>query len=253
MEYQNGKLQLPNVTLLAMTSVLVPETVKAMAYSMRGIDFGDAVIVTHEKPRHLPEGIRYAHIEKLDNIDRFNYESVYHMGDYVETDFVMLVHYDGYVVHPEMWRDEFLEYDYIGSPWPLPQPGDTTTYRDIHGNLCRVGNSVGIRSKRLMDFPRKANIPWTPEKGYYNEDGFICCRIRHLLEAEGMRIAPLEVAKYFAHENMIPEVEGITPFAFHKWYGTNAQYPDFRKKHPVRRQLGRLKGYVVNELLGKGN
>ena len=48
-----------------------------------------------------------------------------------------------------------------------------------------------------------------------------------VVEAAGMRIAPLEVAKYFAHETMIPEIEGITPFAFHKWAGTNADYPRF--------------------------
>ena len=29
-----------------------------------------------------------------------------------------------------------------------------------------------------------------------------------------MQIAPLEVAKYFGHENMIPETEGITPLFF---------------------------------------
>ena len=158
----------------------------------------------------------------------------------------MLVHYDGFIVHPELWRDEFLAYDYIGAPWPLPKEGDDTTYRDIHGNICRVGNSVGIRSKRLLDYPKKAGVPWTPEKGWYNEDGFICCRIRHLLEAEGMRIAPLEVAKYFGHENMIPEIEGITPFSFHKWEGTNAGYPDFRRKHPVVDALRRLHGKLVN-------
>jgi hypothetical protein len=51
-----------------------------------------------------------------------------------------------------------------------------------------------------------------------------------LLEKEGMRIAPLEVAKYYSHEKMIPEVAGITPFAFHKWEGTNAIYPNFIKE-----------------------
>ncbi|MDD3369704.1 MAG: DUF5672 family protein [Lachnospiraceae bacterium] len=249
-EYKNGKLQLPNVTLMAMSSVLVPETIKAMEYSMRGIDFGAAVLITDERPKHLPETITYKHIDKLDNIDRFNYETVYHMGDYIDTEFGLLVHYDGFVVHPEMWRDEFLDYDYIGSPWPLPNPGDTTTYRDINGNLCRVGNSVSIRSKRLMDFPRKANIPWTPEKGWFNEDGFICCRIRHLIEADGMKIAPLEVAKYFGHENMIPEVQGITPFLFHKWAGTNASYPDFRKKHPVMDRIRRLHGTLHHAIHG---
>ena len=49
MEKINGRLQLPNVTLCAMTSVLVDETIKAMEYSMREIDFGAAVIITHKK------------------------------------------------------------------------------------------------------------------------------------------------------------------------------------------------------------
>lgn len=251
MEYVNGRLQLKNVTLLAMTSVLVKETLKAMEYSMKSIDFGDAVIVTHQEPKWMPKGVRYAHIDELDNIDRFNYETVYNMGDYVNTEFALLVHYDGYVVNPESWKDEFLDYDYIGSPWPLPKEGDDTTFRDINGNICRVGNSVSIRSKRLMDFPRKANIPWTSEKGWFNEDGFICCRNRHLFEADGMRFAPLELAVYFGHENMIPEIEGkgIKPFVFHKWAGTNAKYPDFRPKRPIRKFLGRCKGFVVNNIL----
>lgn len=128
MEYKNGKLQLPNVTLLAVTSVKVPETIRAMRYSMRGIDFGDCVLVTHKRPLFLPRKIRYEKTQKLDNIDCFNYQMLYEMGKYVRTDFVMLVHYDGFVVHPEMWRDEFLDYDYIGAPWPVPD--DDFTYRD---------------------------------------------------------------------------------------------------------------------------
>lgn len=233
MKTKTEKLQLPQVTLVAMTSVNVKATIQAMEYSMRGIDFGDAVLITHKKPFGLPKTIRYSHTSKLTNIDDFNYKMVYELGDHIKTDYALIVHADGFVVHPEMWRDEFLDYDYIGAPWPLPKEGDTTTYRDIYGNICRVGNSAGIRSKRLMDFPKKANVPWEGEYAYgkmwFYEDGFICCKIRHLLEAEGMRIAPLEVAKYYSHEQMIPEVEGITPFAFHKWEGTNAQYPNFIK------------------------
>ena len=237
------KRKLPNVTLAAMTSVNIWATIKAMEYSMRGIAFGDAVLITHKKPFGLPKCIRYSHTDKLNNIDDFNYKMVYELGSHIHTEFVLSVHADGFVVHPELWRDEFLDYDYIGAPWPLPPKGDTTTYRDINGNICRVGNSAGIRSKRLMDFPRKAKIPWTGEYAYgkmwYYEDGFICCKIRHLLEAEGMRIAPLEVAKYYSHEKMIPEVQGITPFAFHKWEGTNAQYPNFIKE-PLQKKCKRI-------------
>ena len=169
MEWKDGRLQLPNVTLMAMTSVNVRQTIKAMQYSMRQIDFGDCVLITHRKPFFLPKGIRYAHTSKLTNIDCFNYKMLYELGDYIHTDFVMVVHADGFIVHPEMWQDEFLDYDYIGSPWPIPK--DDITYRDINGNLCRVGNSVGIRSRRLVNFPKEANLPFEPDHGSLNEDG----------------------------------------------------------------------------------
>ena len=55
------KLKLPNVTLAAMTSVDLYETIKAMEYSMRGIEFGDVVLITHRKPLFLPRTIRYSH------------------------------------------------------------------------------------------------------------------------------------------------------------------------------------------------
>lgn len=235
MEKINGRLQLKNVTLVAMTSVNIDATIDAMLYSMREIDFKDVVLITHELPKNLPDSIRYEHIDILDNIDKFNYDCVYRLGDYIHTEFALLVHSDGFVVNPDSWRDEFLEYDYIGSPWPLPKEGDDTTYRDIHGNLSRVGNSVGIRSKRLLDFPKQTNMPWTPEKGWYNEDGFICCRNKHLFEAAGMKFAPVEVAMYFGRECEIPEMEGrdLKPFLFHKWWGMNQNFPCFDRPEKV--------------------
>ena len=78
---EEDKLQLPNVTLCAMTSVRVRETIKAMRYSMRGIHFADALIITHKKPRFLPKGIHYRHTSKLCSIDDFNYKTVYDLGD----------------------------------------------------------------------------------------------------------------------------------------------------------------------------
>ena len=103
------KLKLSNVTLAAMTSVDIYETLKAMEYSMRGIEFGDAVIITDKKPLFLPKNIRYSHTDKLDNIDKFNYKMTYELGDHIKTDFALIVHADGFVIHPESWRDEFLE------------------------------------------------------------------------------------------------------------------------------------------------
>ena len=226
MEYQNGKLQLPNVTLTAVTSVKIYETIKAMEYSMRGIDFGDVILVTDQKPRHLPAGIRYCHCEKIDSIDKFNHFMVYELAPYIQTDFILLVHYDGFVIHPEKWSDEFLHYDYIGSPWPLPS--NDYAYRDSQGNICRVGNSVSIRSRRLLAYPAEHHLPWVPvDDGFYNEDIFLCCHSKNQMEADGLSFAPLEVAVRFGREHPIPENQGVEPFAFHKWRGENADYPRF--------------------------
>jgi hypothetical protein len=220
------KLQLPNVTLVAMTSVDVYETVQAMKYSMRGIDFCDAVLITDKKPFYLPKNIRYSHTDKLDDIDKFNYKMTYELYKHINTEFALIVHADGFIIHPENWKDEFLDYDYIGSPWPLPK--NDYAYRDSKGEICRVGNSVSIRSKRLMEYPAKHNCEWVPvDDGFYNEDIFICCHLKKEMEQEGIQIAPLEEAIYFAREHNLPENAGITPFAFHKWRGENGDYPRF--------------------------
>ena len=226
MSSSEKKIKLPNVTLVAMTSVNIYETIKAMKYSMREIEFGDAVLITDKKPLFLPREIRYSHTSKLDSIDAFNYKMVYELGEHIKTDFCLVVHADGFVIHPELWRDEFLEYDYIGSPWPLPT--NDYAYRDSKGEISRVGNSVSIRSKRLMKYPVEHNLKW--EKVYddvYNEDVFLCCTHKNEMERDGLKWAPIEVAVRFAREHALPENKGIDPFAFHKWRGENADYPRF--------------------------
>ncbi len=230
------KLYLPNVTLAAMTSVDIYETIRALEYSMRGVEFGDVVLVTHRRPLTLPKTIRYSHTTKLDCIDKFNYKMVYELGNHIHTDFVLLIHADGFVVHPESFRNDFLNYDYIGSPWPLPE--NDYAYRDSKGEICRVGNSVSIRSKRLLDFPRKAGLKWEKvQDDTYNEDIFLCCKYKNVIEEAGMRFAPIEVAKYFGHEHMIPEIMDVdAPFVFHKWRGRNEQYPRFVNPWKVRQR-----------------
>ena len=50
---------MPNVTLAAMTSVKIYETIKALVYSMQDIEFGQVVLITHRRPFSLPKGITY--------------------------------------------------------------------------------------------------------------------------------------------------------------------------------------------------
>jgi hypothetical protein len=217
-------LDLKNITLIALTSVRIPQTIKALEHSSRAIDFGAIKLVSDIKPV-LPKSIQYAYVDRMSNIDEWNYAAIYKLGEYIDTEFAILIHDDGFIVNPYMWRSEFFEYDYIGAPWPIPT--DDYSYRDIDGNLIRVGNSVSLRSKRLIDLPVKEKIGWGYFHGNCNEDGFICVNRRHLYKEHGMKFADIEVAKYFSHETMIPEIRGIEPFAFHRHHGTNSRYPNY--------------------------
>lgn len=204
-------VKLPNVTLCAIGSEKYREQQQnALDYSCIGIEFGAVKNI----------------IVDCNNIDEWNKIVVYDLGDYIETDFALLVHPDGFVVHPESWSDIFLEYDYIGSPFPLPT--DSFSYRDIYGKIQRVGNSVSLRSKKLLRLPKQLNMEWRPFHGFYNEDGYVSVNMRHMYEGAGCKYAPIEVAKYFGRESEIPENANVhKPFVFHKHEGRNNCYPNF--------------------------
>ncbi len=192
-------IELPQVTLIAYGSEKYRESQqKAIDYSCKDIKFGAVKNV----------------IKECDGIDEWNKNIIYDLTNHVDTDFCLLIHPDGYIIHPECWRDEWLQYDYIGSPWPLPT--DDFSYRDKSGTIQRVGNSVSLRSKRLIDLAPKFNLPWQSFHGFTNEDGFICVNNRHIYEEHGMKFAPLDVAIRFGKEHIIPEnIDVNKTFVFH--------------------------------------
>lgn len=210
-------LNLTNVTLLSMSSTSINDTISALMISSENINFGSVKLITHECPENLPSKIEYHFIDKINSLDEYSYNMIYKLEDYVDSDYVLIVQADGYIINHTSWRNEFFEYDYIGAPFNLPK--DTFSYRDINGKIFRVGNGgFSLRSKKLITLANKLNLPWKSFHGFYNEDGFICAMNRHIYEENGCKIAPLEVAKYFSHEAEIPEIQGIDPFGFHgKW------------------------------------
>ena len=192
-----SKLSLPNVTLICLTNKDFEGHKKAIDKSCEGVDFG---------------GVKLIWDEKCNSIDEWNRKIIYELPNYIDTAYALLVHADGYVVSPEAWKEGFLEYDYIGAPWPLPV--DNYSYRDEDGDLVRVGNSVSLRSKKLMDLV--ATRDWKSYYGNTNEDGFISCHNKKWLESQGCKFAPLEVAIHFSKEHEIPENKYVKKtFAFH--------------------------------------
>lgn len=191
-------IKLPKVTLICLTNKDYEGHRLAMEKSSQGIMWGGKKLIWDYHMR---------------SIDDWNRKIIFDLWKYVDTEFAMLIHADGYVIHPEVWDDQWLKYDYIGAPWPLPQ--DDYSYRDPFGHLVRVGNSVSLRSRKIMKLPTDLNLEWKPYFGNTNEDGFLCCHNKPILERHGCKFAPLNHAVHFSKEHNIPENKDITTFAFH--------------------------------------
>jgi hypothetical protein len=212
-------LNLKNVSLACVTSVNLDRAVKAINFSKRNIDFGEVLLLTDREI--ISEGIKTT---KIDPVDYIGYSKfiVYELHKHISKDHVILIQDDGFISNPEKWKDLFLDYDYIGAPFPVPREDDNISYRDPFGNLIRVGNGgFSIRSRKLLELPSLLNLEWKPYFGFHNEDGFFSVHNRHTLEKNGCKFAPIEIASLFSHEYRTEETEGIIPFGFHGKHHSN--------------------------------
>jgi len=211
-------VNLSNVTLVSITSVNIERTIKALKYSKQNISFKEVILFTH-----VDVECDDITIIKIDELDYINYSKfiVYELHKHINTDFVLIIQEDGFIINPNKWQDYFLKYDYIGAPFPIPPAHDKTSYRDPFGNLCRVGNGgFSLRSKKLLELPTKLNLEWKSYFGYYNEDGFFVVHNKHIFENHGCVYAPINVAAEFSIEHKIPENYDVTPFGFHGKHNT---------------------------------
>lgn len=182
-------LDLPDVTLVAVTSVALPQTIRAMRLSLDQIRFGAVVLLSDQPPpADSPAVIEWRRIAPLPSRDAYSRFMLTELYRHVETDHVLCVQWDGYVLDARNWLPAFLDYDYIGAPWPH--------FDDGHD----VGNGgFSLRSRRLLDACVALGIDGSPE------DVAICRRHRDRLERQyAIRFAPQAHARRFAYERHAP-------------------------------------------------
>lgn len=220
-------IHLPNVTLVAMGSTDVMGMIGSLLYSSSKVHFGEVLLVTSAGGENTTGPFRVTKCPPINSIDEWNRAIVFDLGQYIKTDYALLIHPDGGVGNADVWDDKWLKYDYIGSPWPLPT--DDFSYRDNKGCVIRQGNSVSLRSKKLLDLPKKLNMEWKAFHGFTNEDGYICVNMRHVFEENGCTFAPFEEVVKFGCETLLPEhLEQANPFVYHRHNNfINNQYPNF--------------------------
>lgn len=205
---------IPTVTLVSVASTKVPETIEAMKKCQAQMGFNRSLLLTHEDI--TAEGIDIAKVDKLD-YQQYNEFVAMKLWQYIGTDFVLLVQNDSWILNASKWTDEFMNYDFSGAPWPVPN--DDTTYRTPSGKLVRVGNGgFSFRSRRLLRAPTILGLEFSDYgTGFPHEDGFLCVHNRDVLENAGIRFASLSVAMQFSRELPIPERVDDNTFGFHKY------------------------------------
>lgn len=214
-------LVLDQVTLVCIDCVNVPLALQAMRRSMAACRFARALLFTSEAIE-APTGIEVIPVAPIRSKREYSKTLVKILPAHVRTSHVLVMQWDGFVVRPEAWRPEFLDWDYIGAPWPA----DLSPYP--------VGNGgFSLRSKKLLD---ALLDPSFPEDQIIHEDQAICVHFRPRLEAEfGIRIAPADLAARFSHETTHG---GAPTFGFHGpqnlWAYWNEADLDFFVRHVSR-------------------
>jgi hypothetical protein len=213
------------VTLICISGVNRIESLLSLLKAASKINFAKIVFVTTKLPRVKigKFSIEKPFDSKLNSIDSYSEYCIYKMGKHINTEFCLVVQADSGILFKDSWKDDFLNFDYIGAPWPIKMDA----YIDPFGHHQRVGNGgFSLRSKKLLNVPNQIEIPWNPnDSDFYrhmgansfSEDGNICVHNRHLYEEMGCKFAPLEIALLFAKELPVPEYDGSNTFGYHKY------------------------------------
>lgn len=188
---------LPPVTLLGIDGLDVERLQTAMDICEQEIRFGASKLLTS-----LPtDDARLVRIPTIDSREAYSRYCIEELVNYVDTDFVLIVQYDGFILNPDTWDDKFLQYDYIGAPW-LVHDWSVRDYdfpADARGTRIVGNGGFSLRSKKFLDVSarlfREGKIRDT-----HPEDVALCVWHRDLLEQESIMFAPVDLAMRFSIE-----------------------------------------------------
>lgn len=191
------KRKLENVTLLGIDCVNMDRLVQAAEICQKDFDFANVKLLSSIQSTH-PSVVQIDEIKTTEEYSRF---IIAELDAYVDTSHVLIIQYDGFILNPDAWDDEFLEYDYIGAPW-LVRNVSVNRFgfpKELLGQHVVGNGGFSLRSKKLTALCGKLSCENFFEK-YHPEDVVICVKNRKFLEDKGIRFAPVALAKSFSFE-----------------------------------------------------
>lgn len=196
-----SRLSLP-ITLLGIDPFMPARTLGALWACMREAEFADVALVCRPGTRAMGgdwKGVRPIFVDV--GPDRVHRETliIKRLHEFITQSHCLHCESDARLANPSAWRDEWLEYDFIGAPWPWPfsQPG----FPDCTRDNCVGNTGFALISKRFAETLTAIANP-TPDEARLS-DVYICRTLRPQLEERGMKFAPEAVAERFSCEGRI--------------------------------------------------
>jgi hypothetical protein len=153
------------------------------------------------------QGVEYVQAPPIKTTKDYSDLLLTGLRQYVAGTHVLIIQWDSFILHPNLWTNNFLQYDYIGAVWP-------------HHPQTPVGNGgFSLRSIKLLEALESPAI-----SRRHPEDFCICVDNKVTLENQfGIRFAPAHVAEQFAVER----TEWHPAFGFHGFFNFgNALSPE---------------------------
>jgi len=192
------KLKLPNVTLLAATFGEEEEVQIAMRISQHNIEFGSVKLLCSSPPRKKYPDIDYVSVPPVNTHRRYQQIIFQDLHKYFKTSHCLTVQADGFVVNADLWKEEFLKFDYIGAPWPNKVQINPNFIINVKKN-CVGNGGFSLRTRKLVETTAKINFN-SLKFSLMHEDIIICHYLYKEMIDKGVRFAPPKLAAQFSIE-----------------------------------------------------
>lgn len=171
------------------------------------LNFASKKIYTCTIPSNKPKNIEFYKIDEVD-FSQFNKFAILNYNRLFDSKFMINFHCDGFIMNANSWQDDFLKYDYIGSPFDaggLRKP-------------CAGNGGFSLRSKKFCNEFKKLFLELPKEYQNLPEDFLSCHILRGLLIEKGIKFAPFELCSQFSTEHLSSKDEYFyTSFGMHEF------------------------------------
>lgn len=176
-----------NITIVAIDFQTHDLTRYGIEQTVERVDAKEVLIISD---REILPGAQHIIREPVANMVEYNQVMLKGVAEHINDGHTLFVQWDGMAHDGSQWTDEFLNYDYIGAPWPWEQEGKN------------VGNGgFSLRSKRLLDACLDNHVQIPAHRNFIAEDAAIGVDHREFLEKTyGIKYAPTELAQRFSFE-----------------------------------------------------